>query len=87
MHTRKGTEMADNTPRVFTTEINGKRVDRIAYTPRDVIKFQFDGWTEVDQAAAKKAVSAVERDVKAGERAAADAEKAAAKTTDTTAKK
>jgi hypothetical protein len=70
--------MADNTPRVFTREINGKKVDRIATRPSEVIKFEFDGWTEVTPAQAKKATAAVERDVAAAEKAQAAADKDAA---------
>jgi hypothetical protein len=69
--------MADNTPRVFTRDINGKSVERIAYTPSAAIKFVFDGWTEAPAAAAKKALDGVDRDVQAAQKAAADDQAAA----------
>jgi hypothetical protein len=71
--------MADEQkPRVFTRvrENDGKPVTRIAYTPADVIKHQFEGWSEVTGAEANKVVTAAERAEKA---AAADAEKTAGK--------
>jgi hypothetical protein len=70
--------MADDTPRVFTTEINGKRVNRVANRPAEVVKFVFDGWTEVKPAEAKKTAAAIDRDVAASEKAQAAADKAAA---------
>lgn len=71
--------MADDTekPRVFTRirERDGKQLQQIAHTAGDVVKFRFDGWTEVTGAGAAKAVSAADRDAKAAEKAAADAAK------------
>lgn len=66
------------TPKVFTNIINGKHVQRIAYRPSDAIKFQYDGWSELSDADAKKAVAAAERDVQAAEQATAAADKATA---------
>lgn len=65
--------MADtDKPRVFTRvrERDGKQLKQIAHTAADVVKFQFDGWSEVTGAEAAKTVAAADK-------AAADAAKAA----------
>ncbi len=71
-------DMAEDKPRVFTRTRDGKTNKQIAYTPADVVKFRFDGWTEITGAEATKTLTTAERDQKAAEKAAADAEKAAA---------
>jgi translation initiation factor IF-2 len=74
--------MADtDKPRVFTRvrERDGKELTRVAHSEADVVKFQFDGWSEVTGSAATKAVAAEQK-------AAADAAKAEAKAADTTKK-
>lgn len=66
--------MADNQKqRVFTRvrERDGKTITRIAHNPADIVKFQFDGWTETTGAEATKAIAAADREAKAAEKAAA----------------
>ncbi len=68
--------MADTEkPRVFTRirERDGNKLTRVAHSEADVVKFQFDGWSEVTGAEATKVVAAADREAKA---AAADAAKA-----------
>lgn len=65
--------MAEEKPRVFTRirESDSEKITRLAYTPAEVVKLQFDGWAEVTGAEATRTVAAAER-------GAADAEKPAA---------
>ena len=67
-------------PRVFTRtrERDGKQLTQLAHDAAAVVKFQFDGWTEVTGAGATKAVAAAEKEAAAAAKAA-DAAAAPAK--------
>lgn len=70
--------MADTEkPRVFTRvrERDGKTLQRLAHSPAEVVKFQFDGWTELTGTDATKVVAAADREAKAAEKAATDTAK------------
>jgi hypothetical protein len=46
------------TPKTFTREIDGKPVEKIAATPADAVRLEFDGWREkTTTRAATKAAS------------------------------
>lgn len=75
--------MAAEKPRVFTRtrERDGRQLRRVAHTPAEVVKFVFDGWTEVTGQPAARAVAKT-----AGDEPAKAAGDGPAKT-DTTSKK
>lgn len=71
---------AEEKPRVFTRvrERDGKEITRLAHSAAEVVKFQFDGWSEVTGAEATRTVAAAEKEAAAAAKESAAADKAAA---------
>lgn len=68
-------------PRVFTRtrERDGRQLTQLAHDAAAVVKFQFDGWTEVTGSDAAKTVAAAEKEAAAAAKAADAAAAAPAK--------